>query len=57
MKALNFFHVSLLKKHVHDSGNIIDWYVIRVEPEAEFLQEPQCIIDRKETPLRKKTIA
>jgi hypothetical protein len=28
-----------------------------VEPEGEFLPEPQCIIDRKETPLRNKTIA
>jgi hypothetical protein len=28
-----------------------------VEIEGEFLPEPQCIIDRKETTLRKKTIA
>jgi hypothetical protein len=31
--------------------------VIQVEAEGEFLPEPQCIIDRKETPLRNKTIA
>jgi hypothetical protein len=37
VKAHNFFHVSLLKKYVHDSTNIIDWYVIQVELEGEFL--------------------
>jgi hypothetical protein len=31
--------------------------MIQVEPEGEFLPEPQCIPDRKETPLRNQTIA
>jgi hypothetical protein len=52
VKAHNVFHVSLLKKYVHDSNHIIDWYVIQVELEGEFLPEPQCILDRKETSLR-----
>jgi hypothetical protein len=57
VKEHNVFHVSLLKRYVHDSNHIIDWYVIQVEPEGEFLPEPQCILDRKETPLRNPTIA
>ena len=57
VKAHNVFHVSLLKKYVHDANHIIDWFVIQVEPEGEFLPEPQCILDRKETPLRNQTIA
>ena len=28
-----------------------------MEPEGEFLPEPQCILDRKETPLKNRTIA
>jgi hypothetical protein len=52
VKAHNVFHVSLLKKYVHDSNHIIDWSVIHVDLEGEFLPEPQCIIDRKENPLR-----
>ena len=28
IKAHNVFHVSLLKKYVHESNHIIDWYVI-----------------------------
>jgi hypothetical protein len=52
VKAYNFFHVSLLNKYVHDSNHIIDWSVIQVESEGEFLPEPQCILDRKDTSLR-----
>jgi hypothetical protein len=57
VKEHNVFHVSLLKKYVHDSNHIIDWSVIQVEPEGEFLPEPQSIIDGKETPLGNRTIA
>ena len=57
VKAHNVFHVSLLKKYVYDSNHIIEWSVIQVELKGEFLLEPQCIIDRKETPLRNITIA
>ena len=39
-KAHNVFHVSLLKKYVHDSNHIIDWFVIQVELEGEFLPKP-----------------
>jgi hypothetical protein len=53
VKSHNGFHVSLLKKYVHDANHIIYWFVIQVEPEGEFLPEPQCILDRKETLLRK----
>jgi hypothetical protein len=57
VKAHNIFHVLLLKKCVHDANHIIDWSVIQVEPEGEFIPKPQCILDRKETLLRNQTIA
>ena len=57
MKEHNVLHVSLLKKYLHDSNHIIEWFVIQVELEGEFLPKSQCIIDRKETPLRNITIA
>jgi hypothetical protein len=34
VKAHNVFHVSLIKKYVHDANHIIDWAVIQVEPEG-----------------------
>jgi hypothetical protein len=52
IRAHNVFHMSLLKKYVHDSNHIIDWTIIQVEPKGEFQPEPQCILDKKETILR-----
>jgi hypothetical protein len=40
MRAHNVFHVSLLKIYVHDYADIIDWSVIQVELEGEYLPEP-----------------
>jgi hypothetical protein len=57
VKEHNFFHVSLLKKYVHDANHIIDQSVIQVEPEGEFLQEPQCILYNKETSLKNQAIS
>jgi hypothetical protein len=57
IKAHNVFHVSLLKKYVHDDNHIIDNSLIQVESEGELLPETQCILDRKETSLRNRTMA
>jgi hypothetical protein len=51
VKAHNVFHVSLLKKYVHDSNHIIDWSMIQVELEGEFLPEPKCILEEKKSHL------
>ena len=50
-RAHNVFHVSLLKKYVHDSNHVINWDLIQVEPEGEFQIEPLCILDKKVTVL------
>ena len=55
-RADNVFHVSLLKKYVHDPNHIIDWDVIQVEPEGQFKTEPLCILDRKVTMLWNRSI-
>jgi hypothetical protein len=36
MNVHNVFHVSLLKKYVHDPNHVIDWTLIQVEPEGDF---------------------
>jgi hypothetical protein len=33
IRAHKVFHVSFLKKYVHDSNHVIDWTMIQVEPE------------------------
>ena len=56
MRSHNVFHVSLLKKDVHDPEHVIDWNVIKVEPKGEFEVEPLCILDRKVTFIWNHTI-
>ena len=50
-RAHNVFHVSLLKKYVHDLNHVINWDVNQVEPKGEFRIEPMRILDRKVTML------
>jgi hypothetical protein len=36
MNVHNVFHISLLKKYVHDPNHVIDWHLIQVEMEEDF---------------------
>jgi hypothetical protein len=36
MNVHNVFHVSLLKKYIHDPNHVIDWHLIQVETEGDF---------------------
>jgi hypothetical protein len=56
MHVHNVFHVSLLKKYVHDPNHVIDWTMIQVEPEGDFQVEPMCILDQKVKVLWNKSI-
>jgi hypothetical protein len=40
MNVHNVFHVSLLKKYVHDPNHVIDWHLIQVETKGEFQFQP-----------------
>ena len=46
-RARNVFHVSLLKKYVHDPNHMINWDVIQVEPRVYFLTESLRILNKK----------
>ena len=37
----NVFHVSLIKKYLHNPNHVINLDVVQVEPEGEFQIEPQ----------------
>ena len=52
-----FFHISPLKKYVHDPNHVIDWNVIQVELEGEFLPEPLQIFEREEIKPQNQTVA
>ena len=47
MNVHNVFHVSLLKKYVHDPNNVIDWNLIQVEREGDFQVQLVCIWKEK----------
>jgi hypothetical protein len=47
MNVHNVFHVSLLKKYVHDPNHVIDWRLIQVETEGYFQVQPVRVLDRK----------
>ena len=42
---------------MHDASHIVDWNVVQVEPEGEFLPELLQILEREEIELRRRTIA
>ena len=52
----NVFHISILKKYVHNATHVIDWNVIQVEPEGYFQVELDCILDKRKIFLWKHTI-
>ena len=56
LKVHNVFHISVLKKYVHDATHVINWNNVQVEHEGYFLVEPDCILERKEISLRNLTI-
>jgi hypothetical protein len=47
MNVHNLFHVSLLKKYVHDPNHAIDWHLIQVEMEGDFQVQSVQVLDRK----------
>ena len=55
-RAHNVFHVSFVKKYIHDPNHVINWDVIQVEPKGEFQIKPMCILDRKVTMLGNQSI-
>ena len=56
LRIHNVFHVSLLKKYIHDPTHMIDWNLVQVEPEGEFQVEPLRILDRREKTLRNREV-
>jgi hypothetical protein len=56
MTVHNMFHVSLLKKYVHDDNHVIDWNVIQVEQEGVLKVHPVRILDQKRKQLRNRAI-
>ena len=48
IRVHNVFHASLLNKYVYNTKHAIDWSLIQVELEGEFIPEPLHLLDKKE---------
>ena len=57
LKVHNVFHISALKKYVHDATHVINWNDVQVELEGDFLVEPDCILKSREISIRNHTIS
>ena len=56
LKVHNFFHISVLKRYVHDATHVLNWNDVQVEPKGDFLVELNCILDGREILLWNRTI-
>jgi hypothetical protein len=52
----NVFHVSLLKKYVHDPNHVIDWCLIQVDTEGYFQVQLVRVLERKVKMLQNRVI-
>ena len=55
VRVHNCFHASLLKKCVYNTKHVIDWYLLEVEPDEEFVSVPLHILEKREVQLEKRT--
>ena len=56
IKVHNVFHVSLLKKYIHDPNHLVDWHVIQFKPEGGFQVQLVSILDKKVKMLQNRAI-
>jgi hypothetical protein len=56
MTIHNVFHVSLLKKYIHDANHVIDWNVIQVQQEGDLQVHPVCILDWKNKKIQNQVV-
>jgi hypothetical protein len=50
------FHISTLRKHVHDPLHIVDFEPLQIQEDLRYEEMPVQILDHKEQKLRTKTI-
>lgn len=52
----NVFHVSMIKKYVHDPNHVISYQTLEVQKDLSYEESPIKILDRKVHKLRNKEI-
>ncbi|WOG92409.1 hypothetical protein DCAR_0311675 [Daucus carota subsp. sativus] len=52
----NVFHVSMLKKFIPDSNQVIEYEQVEIQPDLSYVEQPIEILDRKEKVLRNRSV-
>ncbi|KAL6557606.1 hypothetical protein OROMI_017956 [Orobanche minor] len=50
----NVFHVSLLRKYVHDPSHVINYTAVEMNKDLTYEEQPELILDRSVRQLRNK---
>lgn len=56
VKVHDAFHISFLEKYFKYFDHVIEYFLLQVEPEQEFQQESQCILQKNMLMLRNQEI-
>ena len=52
----NVFHVSMLKKYIPDSNQVIEYDRVEIQPYLSYVEQPVKILDKKEKVLRNRSV-
>ena len=52
----DIFHVSMLKKYLHDPSYVLSYESLDVDPKLTYEERPVKILDRKDKVLRNKVV-
>ena len=52
----NVFHVSMLKKYILDSNQVIEYEPVEIQPDLSYVEQPIEILDRNEKVLMNRTM-
>ncbi|XP_022899315.1 uncharacterized protein LOC111412609 [Olea europaea var. sylvestris] len=53
----NVFHVSILRKYVHDPNHVVSYQALKVQKDLSYEEIPSIILDRKVHQLRNKEVS
>ena len=56
-KLHDVFHVSMLKKYLHDPSHVLSYESLDVDPKLTYEERPVRILDRKDKVLRNKIVS
>ncbi|KAK6150767.1 hypothetical protein DH2020_015699 [Rehmannia glutinosa] len=53
----NVFHVSMLRKYVHDPNHVVNYTILDINKDLTYEEAPEAILERKIHKLRNKDVA